>query len=368
MSVSPIPLPLYSASRRSCFIRVRGKFENQDRIRALAHAVLLRATAHAQVWNLSAIDGITLAQDLSGNVERLGRRLTHRVPISPTLRRVERRTVTAGCVVEVSRRQTTRWHVVLDVAYLNDLLEGDGIEGVGANIVAHELAHIAFLRERKTPDWATLLDLTDWRCLALRELALPLWDEYAACRAGARFGDRFSVTAGFMNCLAASLSCGLPRLPRSRRRHWHTTHAALPFIHALTEVRRPLLSAAYLMGHLDGLGVKASVMSLSTPARNSALAPCWESFGRALRQTWEFCGEAARPCDMDALCAILILAARICGGDQPPVNDADVSRCVDALLDALIELEVVEELMRIEGTFALDAEDLRHLRLTSGRS
>ena len=71
-------------------------------------------------------------------------------------------------------------------------------------------------------------------------------------------------------------------------------------------------------------------------------------------------------CAFEMTCTELLAAHGL--SDQPPVNDADVSRCVDALLDALIEVEVVDELMRSEGTCALDADDLRHLRPTSGRS
>lgn len=136
---------------------------------------------------------------------------------------------------------------------------------------------------------------THRQCLS--ELALPLWDEYVACRASARLGDRYSITAGFMNCLAARS----PKPPRFRRRHWHVNRAAHSSILAMIEIRRPLLSAAYLIGHLDGLGAEPSVAPLSTPARNSALAPCWESLWRALRQTWQLYGEFAASDDMDGL-------------------------------------------------------------------
>lgn len=43
------------------------------------------------------------------------------------------------------------------------------------------------------------------------------------------------------------------------------------------------------------------------------------------------------------------------------VKKDDVTRCIDALLDALIELEVVEQAMRIEGNYPLSPEAASHL-------
>jgi hypothetical protein len=45
-----------------------------------------------------------------------------------------------------------------------------------------------------------------------------------------------------------------------------------------------------------------------------------------------------------------------------PIDRDRVTECVNALLDALMELEVVEETMRIEGNFSLAPEDVEHIR------
>jgi hypothetical protein len=63
-------------------------------------------------------------------------------------------------------------------------------------------------------------------------------------------------------------------------------------------------------------------------------------------------------------CAELVTARG--AQSQESISKDQVSRCIEALLDALIELEVVEETMRIEGNFVLAPEDIDHLRPTEG--
>lgn len=64
----------------------------------------------------------------------------------------------------------------------------------------------------------------------------------------------------------------------------------------------------------------------------------------------------------DHACADLFKARD--SGTSAPVSREALSRCIDALLDALIDLEVVEESMRIEGNLPMGEDDLAHIRPT----
>jgi hypothetical protein len=122
--------------------------------------------------------------------------------------------------------------------------------------------------------------------------------------------------SGFMSSLAAELAQNLPKPARSRRKHWHTLRAANDFVDAMIAIRAPLVTAAYLIGHIDGLGISLTVCALSTPARTSELAPYWELLRRALGSIWDSYGVAAGSKEMVTLLPVLTLAASICGADR----------------------------------------------------
>lgn len=284
------------------------------RISGLLHTIQTQAQRHALDWNLDALDGITLTTALEPTVSRLKKLASRRNAAAAGLH-YRSRTVTAGCALKVPRGRTHRWHVVLDMAYLTDLSYAPDSPGTGTNIVAHELAHVAFLRSRQDLDWDAVAKSRTWRTIILRELALAIWDEYAACRLSAQFGDRLAVTHLFHDSLAAALSPGPPKLRLFNRKQWTAVGAAPTFIRA-AQARAPLHTAAYLIGHLDGLGVDAPLSHLSTPARTSTLSPCWEPLRMALRSVWTSAGWTAGAEDMDAVSTWLVFAIRTCGGDR----------------------------------------------------
>jgi len=214
------------------------------------------------------------------------------------------------------RRKHFLGQVILDAHFLGELVDETLPVGCAANIVAHELAHVALFHWLDKPAWEYVFPTQhpDWRHEVLRYMTLDIWDEYAACRLSARVGDPKPVLINFMNCLRAHLLGGLPRLRRSTRKHWHRLDAAAPFVRAIDQIKTPLVSAAYLMGHLDGLGIVETVSTLSTPARTSTLAPCWEPLHQALRQVWARENPRFGLDVLDALTPPLMEAIQICGG------------------------------------------------------
>lgn len=63
----------------------------------------------------------------------------------------------------------------------------------------------------------------------------------------------------------------------------------------------------------------------------------------------------------DEACAKLIAAKNAQGQGPDGINA--YSECLDALLSASVDLEVIQEIMRMEGNFPLDAGDQTHLHL-----
>lgn len=100
------------------------------------------------------------------------------------------RTIAAGCVIGVTHESMYVQRVFLDATHLVDLVDNPHIEGLAANIVVHELAHVSLDHWQIKPPWdyVSLTLNLDWRYEVLRYLTLNFWDEYAACRLNALFG------------------------------------------------------------------------------------------------------------------------------------------------------------------------------------
>lgn len=204
-------------------------------------------------------------------------------------------------------------YVVLDAAFLMTLLRPSEPD-LAHNILVHELAHVVFARYRSNREWLDLFDTPRraWQRRTWLNLAYPIWDEYAACRLSAWAGDYAGVLFNFQNCIARDIADFPAPVRRTKRIRWDVPAAAPDFIRRVRVATKPLLTAAYLTGHLDGLGIAEGVTHFSTPARTSILAECFEPLRIALRTIWDegrhwHEGKAA----MEPLVAVMREALRI---------------------------------------------------------
>ncbi|MGH8156979.1 MAG: hypothetical protein ACREPQ_02570 [Rhodanobacter sp.] len=291
----------------------KGKAWNQKLLSAIQGIVVERR----ENLNFAKLDGITVSFDLAGAISSIQNEQDV-ISVREKQIALQHQTVAAGCVMGVMRQERYLSHVFLDATYLTQLVDDPQAESWAANIVAHELAHVDLSHWLTKPAWSYVFPTqrSDWRYETLRYLTLNLWDEYAACRLSARIGDSKPVLINFMNCLRAKVVGGLPRLRLYTRKNWLAHGALKSFMCATTAARRPLLSAAYLMGHIDGLDFPTDVATLSTPARTSLLSACWMPLHQALRDIWERDEPEFGFDVLDELTPVLIEAIRICGGER----------------------------------------------------
>lgn len=289
----------------------RGKAWNRQLLAAIKTIVVERR----RQLNLRKLHSISVGFDLDDMLRAIeSPSEPSAVPRRPRPNRV---TGSAGCVTGAMRDDRYASLVFLDANYLVDLVDNPQADGVGANIVAHELAHVALNHWQTQPSSAYVFPtkISDWRYEVLRFLTLNLWDEYAACRLSARFGDPVAVASNFSGCLRCH-AVDLPKLRLYSRKHWQTTSAIKTFMQAVAIARAPLLSAAYLMGHLDGLGARLSAEDLCPTARRSPLNTCWSPLHQELRLLWQQY-ELNFAFDMlDGLAPVLMETVRICGGGR----------------------------------------------------
>lgn len=264
-------------------------------------------------FNLAKLRRVTLTHDLDAALVAAGKRWKRCAP--PGSFTFPPKINAAGCATEVMYRKRLRGEVFLDARFLAELIDPGHPKSCAANIVAHELAHVALFHWREKPACTYVFPTSPdhWRPEVLRYLTLSFWDEYAACRLAARFGHPEPVLFHFMGCLRARLANGLPRLPRTRRQHWHRRDAEVSFMTNIERIREPLLTSAYLMGHIDGLGLTTTVPELVTLARLTPLRPCWPLLHAALREVWTHTAPFSLA-SLEGLVPALARAVHICGG------------------------------------------------------
>lgn len=284
--IRSLSLSLRPYSRHRCLLTYSGPGHDPRKIRALLRAVRVIVEQRAARWDLTVLNGITVTSDLEATVAQIDQARNRRSASESTVSKNWLRTA-AGCVVPIERERY-RWHVVLDAAWIMTLTEPSPPD-MAHNIVVHELAHILFLRHRSNREWLDLFDIPKrtWQHRAWLNLALPLWDEYAACRASAWAGDYAAAFCNFQRCVQRGIEDFSTPRQRARRKRWDLPKAAPAFIRAVTASSESLRLAAYLTGHLDGLGIAEGVTHFSTPARTSVLAGCFAPLREALRTIWD---------------------------------------------------------------------------------
>lgn len=291
----------------------RGKAWNRQLLAAIKAIVVERK----HELNLRKLDSITVGFDLDGMLRSVDALSETSADFTRLRNKNNNRTGTAGCVAGVMRDGRYVSQVFLDATHLVDLVDDPQAESYAPNVVAHELAHVALNSWQTQRPWAYVFPTRqpDWRYEALRYLTLHAWDEYAACRLSARFGDPVAVARNFAGCLRWNM-VRLPKLRLYTRKHWQTFGAIKTFLQAGCAAQGPLQSAAYLMGHIDGLGAPMSVGDLCPSAQRSPLAPCWPVLHHELRQVWQRYDPNFNFGILNGLVPVLMEAVRICGGER----------------------------------------------------
>ena len=292
----------------------RGKAWNRQLLAAIKAIVI----EPRRGLNLCKLHSITVGFDLDAMLRDHYSSL-HASSAFPRSRSKSARVGAAGCVAGVMRDGRYLSLVFLDATHLVDLVDDPQKESYAANIVAHELAHVVLNHWQTQPTWDYVSPTLrgDWRYEVLRYCTLHFWDEYAACKLSALFGDPKLVARNFVDCLFHH-TVQLPKLRLHNRKHWQTRRAAKTFLKAVNSAAEPIRSASYIMGHIDGLGVPVNVLDLCPTVRTTPLAACWPALHQELQRLWQ---QYAPDPDfdftlLDGLTTVLMEAVRICGGER----------------------------------------------------
>lgn len=206
------------------------------------------------VLDLQLLDGVTVGLNMQDVVDSVDLGFE-----SETAREFtnDESAVCVAKAMRVRRGDQVRSHVVFNANFIATLSEDGEPFWDAAHIVAHEMGHVHDLArvQRVFPD--LLLNLRfvpDLWTNALRNDALSVWDEYAACRLTGKLSNREKLIGQYTSVYCASADGVLLASREAIKRY--RNHGDLGKLYA--EVHKalitPLKYLAYLAGHLDSLG------------------------------------------------------------------------------------------------------------------
>jgi hypothetical protein len=235
--------------------------------------------------NLERLDGITVAFDYDEALAQLDRGYPASKPLTRT---GTDQIVGVAMAAAVLRNAIVKSHIVVHAPFVLGL-EEEGTEGfwLALYLVAHECGHVADLKHRDQIFPGTILQrqLTDAEDQLLEPISSSLWEEYAACRLSAIFGERQKEV--YEQSFVSVLAVGRDQANAAIRAY--RTHANITQVleEAGGPLCQPLRLAAYLLGHLDGLGIDLDSVPM---ARDQLAASTYAVFVQrlhdALRDLW----------------------------------------------------------------------------------
>jgi len=277
-----------STVKEDLTLSVTGNFPSEEDAQKLLFTVLGFARVFGSVFDLTALDGITIADDYVAALAAIDRGYPGMKAATPT-----RDEFGAGfaMAVPVLRDGEHKSHVVLDSALVRPLVDArNEYYGLAVHTLGHELAHVFdhMLRSKAMPNHYGS-SMTDLREAVLTQFATAAWDEYAASRLSANWGTP-DYCSGYEQTLVPMLGTLLARSEAAKEafaqdRNVERTMTDLRGIFETFFVR-----ASYLIGHIDGLEktLEEEASTLAAALRETTwLNALWERYVSTLRSMFE---------------------------------------------------------------------------------
>jgi hypothetical protein len=262
--------------------------------------------------DLRALDGITIAHDCETAATALQSIPEGLVPLERT---DPPDTMEMGRTVPVRRNEELRFHIVLRAGLGLMLLSPEqSLQEAAYACLAHEAAHVQHEANlyRTFPDVYSCLLECGSRSRQTFLKALDVWSEYAACRSAALFREAAleDFEGQFCRALETCSSACRDRIAAFRR----DGNAPLVFREIQQIFGDVFICAGYLLGHLDGLGLKIEDHAPRLAAllhRDSDVEALVVRLRRVLHELWlNECGwqsiEVFAPI-YDLICAMMAL-------------------------------------------------------------
>jgi hypothetical protein len=284
-------------------VSLRG-FADESSAQSCGRSVLGTLNPISRIINLERLDGVTVAFDYDSALAQLDRGYAGGKAL---MRTQTKELVGVAMTPAVLRSGVVKAHIVLHAPVALQLENEEAEEfNIALAVLAHECGHVEDLKLRDECFPGSILQetITDQQDALLEPTASMLWEEYAACRLSAHFCVQ--QTAMFEQSFTSVLSVARPnayRAIRSYRLHRDITRVLEEAGNPLCE---PLRTAAYLQGHLDGLGIDFdSVPVTRDQLAGSPYSKAVASLHDALGNLWSRRGQWASRAEFNVLKTIV---------------------------------------------------------------
>lgn len=267
---------------------VSGNFPSEEDAKTLVYTVLGFTKVFGSVFDLAALDGITIADDYVAALAGIDRGYPNMRAPSPTSNEFG-----AGfaMAVPVLRNGEHKSHIVLNSALVRPLVDPKSeYYGPAVHTLCHEMAHVYdhMLRAKAMPNHYGS-PMPDIREAVLTQFAMAAWDEYAASRLSANWGTP-DYCSGYEESLIPMLGSLLIRSEAAKRDFSQDRNVE----RAMTELRGVFetffIRSSYLIGHVDGLEstLEEEAPRLALALRETTwLNELWTRYWRILRFLFE---------------------------------------------------------------------------------
>ena len=267
-------------------------FSDEETATRVANSIAAAVRAISRYIDLSRLDGITVAYDYDTALTELDRGFEATRPLTRT---IDDRAVGVAMAPAVMRDGIVKGHLVFYAPVVLPI-EDETHEhyNQALYLVAHECAHIEDLklRDERFPGTILQQSICDYDDAIFTQIAEVLWEEYAACRVSAVFGDNQAIA--YEECLVSALGAARDEARAAIRAYRLHADIERELEEAGRPISEPLRFAAYLLGHLDGRCEDWSVVpqardqlagseyAAHVDRLNAVLRNLWDT-----RDTWE---------------------------------------------------------------------------------
>ncbi len=239
------------SNQLSFSLSARG-FKDEQNARNIAHTVGACINALSSHFDLSGLDGVTVAHDYAQALLDLDRGYVSARQLTPTTGQ----TVGVAMTPSVLRAGTLKSHIVFNARFVEAIKDGEHEAFPFAlHLIVHECAHVEITSKFDSAFPGVLLrkNYADLRIHYRWDCILGCWDEYAATRWSAGLGydptDAYEET--FIKYLTQTRDAANERI-KAYRIHGDVDKALSEVYGTYGQL---LKYAAYHVGNLDGQGV-----------------------------------------------------------------------------------------------------------------
>lgn len=264
---------------------VSGNFQSEEEAQILLQTVLGFTRVIGSIFDLTALDGLTIADDYGAALASLDRGYPNMKAATPTS---DEFGAGFAMAVPVLRDGQHKSHVVFDSALVRPLVDPENqYYGLAVHTLTHELAHVYdhMLRSKAMPNhYGT--PMPDLREAVLTQFAMAGWDEYAASRLSAGWGTP-DYCAGYEESLLSMFGSLLTRAESAKQRFSEDRNVERTMAELRGVFETFFVRASYLIGHIDGL---ESTLQKEAPTLAEAISKTtW--FGELWNRYWNLLKE-----------------------------------------------------------------------------